>query len=77
MSGGAKSWKKLLYFTLFRKYPDFPKKTKIFKIERQSLWAFQLIDKIKAVFSQPGYPTHSPNTIMPAYSATQHAKYIM
>jgi hypothetical protein len=52
---------------------DFQKKTKIFKIERQSLWAFQLIDKIKAVFSQPGYPKHIPNTIMPAYSATQHA----
>jgi hypothetical protein len=47
---------------------DFQKKTKIFKIERQSLWAFQLIDKIKAVFSQPGYPKHSPNTIMPAYN---------
>jgi hypothetical protein len=41
------------YFVL-----DFQKKTKIFKIERQSLWAFQLIDKIKAVFSQPGYPKH-------------------
>ncbi len=56
---------------------DFQNKTKIFKIERQSLWAFQLIDKIKAVFSQPGYPKHSPNTIMPAYSATQHAKYAL
>ena len=56
---------------------DFQKKTKIFKIERQSLWAFQLIDKIKAVFSQPGYPKHSPNTIMPEYSATQHAKYAL
>jgi len=52
---------------------DFQKKTKIFKIERPSLWAFQLIDKIKAVFSQPGYPKHSPNTIMPA----QHAKYAL
>jgi hypothetical protein len=41
------------------------------------LWAFQLIDKIKAVFSQPGYPKHIPNTIMPAYSATQHAKYAL
>jgi hypothetical protein len=56
---------------------DFQKKTKIFKIERQSLWAFQLIDQIKAVFSQPGYPKHIPNTIMPAYSATQHAKYAL
>ena len=50
-------------------------KTKIFLVNRTAIWSFQLTDKIKTVFEQPGYPTYRPNTVYPEYSAAQHAKY--
>lgn len=53
----------------------FPSKTVIKRIQRTDIWAFKCLDKIKAVYSQPGYPKHHPNTVIPAYSSAQHAKY--
>lgn len=53
----------------------FPSKTVIKRIQRDDIWAFRCIDKIKSVYSQPGYPKHHPNTVIPAYSSAQHAKY--
>lgn len=49
--------------------------TELVFINRTSLWPFSLLDKIKQVYSQPGYPAHYPNTVNPSYSAAQHAKY--
>lgn len=49
--------------------------TELVFINRTTLWPFSLLDKIKQVYSQPGYPAHYPNTVNPAYSAAQHAKY--
>lgn len=59
--------------TSFREY--FPEITKIIKFDRNKLWPFQSINRIRDIFSQPGYPRHAPNTIMPEYSALQHTKY--
>ncbi|KAJ8321727.1 hypothetical protein KUTeg_000198 [Tegillarca granosa] len=33
------------------------------------------ISRQSTVYSQPGYPKHHPNTVIPAYSSAQHAKY--
>ncbi|XP_061166829.1 uncharacterized protein LOC133175738 [Saccostrea echinata] len=49
--------------------------TEIFFVKRKTLWPFQLVDRIKKVFTQPGYPIHYPNTVNPFYAASQHAKY--
>ncbi|XP_061162548.1 uncharacterized protein LOC133171765 [Saccostrea echinata] len=49
--------------------------TIIYLINRTDVWPFQLTGKIKAIYSQPGYPKHHPNTVNPEYAAAQHAKY--
>ncbi|XP_062607597.1 uncharacterized protein LOC134269424 isoform X2 [Saccostrea cucullata] len=49
--------------------------TAIYLVNRTEIWPFQLVDQIKAVYSQPGYPKHYPNTVNPGYAAAQHAKY--
>ena len=56
---------------------DFRKKTRIFKVKRDVFWPFQLIKQIKAIYSQPTYPKHHPNTVIPEYSAAQHTKYVV
>ncbi|KAK3087379.1 hypothetical protein FSP39_005199 [Pinctada imbricata] len=55
----------------------FSSKTRIFFVDRKYLWPFKLIDQIQSVFSQPGYPKHYPNTVIPGYSAAQHSKYVV
>ncbi|XP_052817873.1 uncharacterized protein LOC128243905 isoform X2 [Mya arenaria] len=49
--------------------------TRIHLIKRNSSWAFQLQSNISKVFSQKGYPTHYPNTVLPEYACAQLAKY--
>jgi hypothetical protein len=49
--------------------------TKVLRIQRNSTWAFQLVDQIRMIYSQSGYPKHFPNTVVPEYSCAQHAKY--
>ncbi|XP_060075779.1 uncharacterized protein LOC132555447 [Ylistrum balloti] len=50
-------------------------RTKIVFMNRTQLWAFQIHNAIKTIYSQEGYPKHFPNTVLPVYSCTQHSKY--
>ena len=62
------------YFKIVRS--SLPKHlTKIIKISRENLWSFNLESRIQAVFNQPGYPWHYPNTVLALYSSVVHAKY--
>ncbi|XP_048259243.1 uncharacterized protein LOC124132406 isoform X3 [Haliotis rufescens] len=49
--------------------------TKIVLVDRKNLWAFGWVDRIKKIYSNPGYPKFHPNTVVPEYSCAQHAKY--
>ncbi|XP_046567093.1 uncharacterized protein LOC124275559 isoform X2 [Haliotis rubra] len=49
--------------------------TKILLVDRKSVWAFNYVERIKEIYSIPGYPKHHPNTVVPEYSCAQHAKY--
>lgn len=62
---------------LMEKYREkFRNKTKIILItDRKKFWPFQILKEIQTVFQQPNYPKYYPNTVMPEYSASQHAKY--
>ena len=42
---------------------------------RTSLFAFQNLDKVERIFADPAYPKFHPNTVLPAYSCMQHAKF--
>ncbi|ESO02366.1 hypothetical protein HELRODRAFT_161626 [Helobdella robusta] len=62
------------YFRTLRQHlPKF--KTKIILKERSSLWAFSIEKETEEIFKQVGYPKHYPNTVVPAYSCSMHAKY--
>ena len=62
------------YFRQLRtRYPA--SRTTVIVLKRDELWAFQLAKEIQAVYSQPGYPKHPPNTINPLYSCAMHAKF--
>ena len=50
-------------------------RTQVVKISRVSMWAFSLRSNIADIFSRPFYPKHHPNTVLPEYSCTMHAKY--
>lgn len=52
-----------------------PNATKIIKLIRKETWAFGFESRITAIFKQPGYPKHLPNTVVPGYSMAMHAKY--
>ena len=49
--------------------------TKIILVKTSSLWAWDMIGDMKELFSKPWYPKFHPNTVIPEYAATQHAKY--
>ena len=49
--------------------------TKIIRVSKDSLWSFSLYHDIQTIFQNPGYPKHSPNTYVPAYSCVMHSKY--
>lgn len=51
------------------------KHTQIFMIEMSSSWAFENLERIKQIFSFKKYPKYFPNTVYPAYTCAQHAKY--
>ena len=40
-----------------------------------SSWAFQMKDDIKEIFDTKKYPKHYPNTVVPEYTCTTHAKF--
>ncbi|GFR62216.1 hypothetical protein ElyMa_001866000 [Elysia marginata] len=52
-----------------------PSLTKIVKVNRYSLPAFQHLPAIRKIYSRPSYPKHYPNTVYPEYSCAMHAKY--
>ncbi|XP_061179076.1 uncharacterized protein LOC133187678 [Saccostrea echinata] len=54
---------------------DLINSTKIFLLNRTDVWPFQLKERMKVIYSQPGYPKYYPNTVNPGYTAAQHAKY--
>lgn len=62
---------------LMERYREkFRNKTKIILVtDRKKFWPFQILKEIQSVFQQPNYPKHYPNTVLPEYSASQHAKY--
>lgn len=49
--------------------------TRIVKVSRDELWSFRIRFRVAAIFAQPGYPKHHPNTVYPEYSCVMHAKY--
>ncbi|ELT89657.1 hypothetical protein CAPTEDRAFT_211318, partial [Capitella teleta] len=49
--------------------------TKIVRLNRTAMWSFSVRDKIAEIYSQPSYPKHHPNTVVPEYSCAMHAKY--
>ncbi|XP_046562053.1 uncharacterized protein LOC124271040 [Haliotis rubra] len=50
--------------------------TKIIKIEKKQLWAFDHLDKVRNIYSDPKYPKYQPNTVVPEYPCVQNAKYL-
>ena len=62
-----------LFTSLREKFPE--QHTKLFLINRTDLWSFQIRDNISAIYKQPGYPKHYPNTVLPEYSCAMHAKF--
>ncbi|KAK7502521.1 hypothetical protein BaRGS_00006096, partial [Batillaria attramentaria] len=50
------------------------KRTSIVRIDRADIPAYQRIDKVARVFSDPNYPRFYPNTVLPEYACSQHAK---
>ena len=65
------------FFEAFRniRNGDLANKTKIVKVDRKDLWAFKLMPKVTRIFSDPMYPKFQPNTVVPEYSCSMHAKY--
>ncbi|KAL8558588.1 hypothetical protein ACOMHN_046306 [Nucella lapillus] len=49
--------------------------TKVIRVSRSSLEAFRDVEKIRALFQDPNYPKFHPNTDIPEYPCSQHAKY--
>lgn len=63
----------LAYFRKLRAKSAGP--SNLVLINRKDLWSFQLKDRIEAIYQQPTYPVHHPNTIKPEYPCIMHAKY--
>ena len=60
------------FFSTLRKNASLP--TKVILVNRADLWAFQIIPKIRKIYSTPGYPRHYPNTYIPEYTSLTHSK---
>ncbi|XP_041348323.1 uncharacterized protein LOC121367929 [Gigantopelta aegis] len=54
---------------------SLPNRTRVIRIERDDLWAFKWVQRIREIYSDPSYPKFHPNTVVPEYSCAQHAKY--
>ena len=48
--------------------------TQVILLSRNVLWPFQIKSNISQVYSQPEYPKHRPNTLVPKYTCLTHAK---
>lgn len=49
--------------------------TKVILVKRESLWAFQNVEEVRRIYSQPDYPKRHPGTTYPEYACTQYAKF--
>jgi len=49
--------------------------TETILVNRDELWSFKLETRIAKVYSNPLYPKHHPNTVVPLYPCATHAKY--
>ena len=55
---------------------DLRSRTRAFLIERSSLRAFRhYLPRIRDILRDPPYPRYHPNTVVPEYGATMHAKF--
>ncbi|PVD36551.1 hypothetical protein C0Q70_03536 [Pomacea canaliculata] len=52
-----------------------PNFTHVISVNRSTLWPFQYKDIIARLYAQTNYPKHEPNTVVPEYSCSMHAKY--
>lgn len=50
-------------------------RTKIITIHRADLRSFKHVGTLRRIFQDPAYPKHYPNTVIPEYPCSQHAKY--
>ena len=56
--------------------PDLSNRTRAFLIDRFSLRSFrEYLPRIRKVLRDPPFPRYFPNTVVPEYGATMHAKY--
>ncbi|KAL8566613.1 hypothetical protein ACOMHN_049754 [Nucella lapillus] len=60
--------------SLFRDHFSGKNLKVVFVSDRSELLSFQLLPKVAQIFSDPNYPKFSPNTVLPEYSCSQHAK---
>ncbi|PVD36552.1 hypothetical protein C0Q70_03537 [Pomacea canaliculata] len=44
-------------------------------LDSSTLWPFQYKDVIARLYARKDYPKHAPNTVVPEYSCSMHAKY--
>ena len=64
------------FATMFKRMRfAFPNMTQVIKVDRNKLWAFKWVDRIRNIYSDPNYPKFHPNTVVPEYTCSQHAKY--
>ncbi|KAK7089227.1 uncharacterized protein [Littorina saxatilis] len=54
---------------------DLLNRTVVIRVQRSRLNAFKSVEKIRTLFRDPQYPKHFPNTVIPEYPCSQHAKY--
>ncbi|XP_076455426.1 uncharacterized protein LOC143290003 isoform X2 [Babylonia areolata] len=50
-------------------------RTRVVRVSRSSLDSFRDVEKIRQLFQDPEYPKFHPNTVVPEYPCSQHAKY--
>lgn len=46
----------------------------VFVSDRSELFSFQQLPEVRRILSDPSYPKFYPNTVVPEYSCSQHAK---
>ncbi|XP_025084008.1 LOW QUALITY PROTEIN: uncharacterized protein LOC112558035 [Pomacea canaliculata] len=52
-----------------------PRLTHVISVNRSTLWPFEYKDVIARLYARKDYPKHAPNTVVPEYSCSMHAKY--
>lgn len=50
-------------------------RTQVLTVQRSHMRSFQHVSTLRQLFQDPAYPKHFPNTVIPEYPCSQHAKY--